>query len=589
MTTAILNHHSDIASLEEEQLEVSARHAKSSPIAMFITLGIIANLIYPHSDHYEWAIWLGAVSTFLLTRYVVFNFLFERVAFSVATRVKIALCLSVIHGTAQASSLMFFSEFGEIERALISLILAGFCLQATATGGDVRQFLCFSLPIMPTIAILWTTGGTFTMQTLDATLLGISIAMFYMQQIYIARSNDEKAQSSHDSRTELARLNNELQNAVQQADVANRAKTRFLASASHDLRQPIHALSLFSAALIRQQLPNQAKEVASHINQSVTVLSNQLDALLDLSKLDAGIIQPKLEAIRVQSFMTRVACEYETEIEGKGLAFTTDFSAVGNLQTDVLLLERVIRNLLNNAVRYTSSGTITVTSREVDGNCEIQIEDTGPGISQEEQGRIFDEFYQVNRSLTEQGSEQGFEQGQGLGLGLSIVSRLTQLLGLKLDIHSEVGIGTRFTLTLPNLSGSEHIESERSMTDNYSLAGKTILVVDDEAAIRQGMLNLLGTYDARVLTAASAKEAEALARQHPLDLLITDLGLGEADGLDLAENIRAQDSKLRVILITGDTNSMKLQEAHQSEFLLMHKPVNADELLLRVGQLVTAS
>ncbi|MFT7246084.1 MAG: signal transduction histidine kinase/CheY-like chemotaxis protein [Candidatus Azotimanducaceae bacterium] len=580
MTSAKVNHHGDIASLEEEQLEVSARHAKSSPLAMFITLGIIANLIYPHSDHYEWAIWLGTVSTFLLFRYLTFNFLFERVAFDASTRVKISLGLSIFHGTAQASSLLFFSEFSEIERALISLILAGFCLQATATGGDVRQYLCFSLPIMPTIAILWTTGGTFTLQTLDATLLGISIAMFYVQQIYIARSNDEKAKTSHDSRTELARLNDELQVAVQQADVANRAKTRFLASASHDLRQPIHALSLFSAALIRQQLPNQAKEVASHINQSVTVLSNQLDALLDLSKLDAGIVQPKIEAVSLQDFLGRIIREYELEISNKGLQLDCDLNVAGSVQTDVLLLERVIRNLLNNAVRYTSEGTISVVSRQVGNGCEITIRDTGLGISLEEQERIFDEFYQVD----------GQSAGQGLGLGLSIVSRLTRLLDVKLDLQSQVQQGTAFTLTLSNLQGAQVTTSDPAKPKSYSLAGKTILVVDDEPAIRKGMSNLLETYDATVLVAESGEEAERLANENSIDLLITDLGLGTEDGLDMAQKIQGNDHRdLHIILITGDTNSSKLKEAHESEFLLMHKPVNTDELLRRVREMVGAN
>lgn len=581
MTSATLDQYSDIPTLKEEQLDVSARHAKSSPISMFIVVGIIANIIRAYSDHYEWAFWLGAVSLLLFLRFIVFNYLFERFEVSVDQRVRIALWLSVVHGSIHASALLFFPQFSEVERALISLILAGFCLQATATGGDIRQFLCFSLPIMPTIAIMWTTGGTFTLQTPEATLLGLSIAMFYVQQIYIARSNDEKALSSHEARTELASLNHQLQSAVQRADVANRAKTRFLASASHDLRQPIHALSLFSAALIRLTLPNQAKEVASHINQSVTVLANQLDALLDVSKLDAGIVQPKVEPVSIHDFLNRISREYETEVHDKGLQLNCKLQSNSNVSTDILLFERIIRNLMNNAVRYTSTGSISIESRDTASHCQIVITDTGPGINPHEQGRIFDEFYQVDSQA----------DGQGLGLGLSIVSRLTRLLDIKLDLQSELDTGTTFTLTLANISSAPALAAPHQTSDAYSLANKTILVVDDEAAIRRGMDELLGIYQANVLSAASAEEAEQLARTHSIDLLITDLGLGSDDGLTLATEICATtgQSSLPVILITGDTDSAKLQEAHASNFVLMHKPVDTDELLTRVQQLVNSN
>ena len=566
-----------IASLAEEQLEVSARHAKSSPLAMFITLGIIANLMYPYSADYEWVIWLAAVITALVLRFVTFNVIFERVQLAVETKVNIALVLSVFHGIAQASSLWFFTEYSEIERALISLILAGFCLQATATGGDIRQFLSFSLPIMPTIALLWTTGGTFTLQTLEATLLGISIALFYVQQIYIARSNDEKARSSHESRTQLAKLNEELQVAVQRADVANRAKTKFLASASHDLRQPIHALSLFSAALVRQSLPNQASEIADHIDQSVRVLSNQLDALLDLSKLDAGIVEPKLETLAVDRFLTRISREYASEAKDKGLKLVTAISVYGSVSTDSLLLERVVRNLLNNAVRYTDNGFIKVASNAttVSGEQHLQIiiQDSGQGISDEEQTRIFDEFYQVG----------GHSTASGLGLGLSIVKRLTELLGVQISISSTPGDGTSFTLTMPLISDTSHVETSELTDQTINLAEKTVLVVDDEPDIRIAMQNLLSAVAVNVVVAEDAAQAIQAAQAQPIDALITDLGLGESDGLSVASELRAKNPELPIILITGDTNSHKLQAAHESDFILMHKPVNSDELLARLN------
>ena len=565
-----------IASLAEEQLEVSARHAKSSPFAMFITLGIIANLMFPYSAYYEWLIWLLVVSFVLFLRYATFNILFERTQLTVQSKVNIALALSVVHGTAQASSLWFFTEYSEIERSLISLILAGFCLQATATGGDVRQFLSFSLPIMPTIAILWTTGGTFTLQTLEATLLGLSIALFYVQQIYIARSNDEKAKSSHESRTQLAKLNDELQAALQQADVANRAKTKFLASASHDLRQPIHALSLFSAALVRQPLPNQATEIATHINQSVSVLSNQLDALLDLSKLDAGIVEPKLEQVEIDQFLTRISREYVSETNEKGLELVTDLTTKATIHTDSLLLERIVRNLQNNAVRYTDEGFVKIESQLDHAMLKIVIEDSGKGISDQEQARIFDEFYQVG----------GHSTASGLGLGLSIVKRLTELLGIHISTTSEPGNGTIITLSLPLLSVESRAPASGPIDAEVSFDQKTVLVVDDEPAIRLAMQSLLSSASAEVLLAEDAEQAIQTAGNRPIDVLITDLSLGDSDGLAVASELRAKNPELPIILMTGDTNSNKLKAAHESDFILMHKPVNSEELLQRLNSVL---
>ncbi len=241
-------------------------------------------------------------------------------------------------------------------------------------------------------------------------------------------------------RLALADSNRQLAAARAEAEGANRAKSKFLAAASHDIRQPVQSLVLLSAALSQHLHGHPVQHLVVHLDKSLDALRTLLNSLLDISRLDAGIIEPVIEPVELDDVVSTIAEEYRLRATERGLAFRCDIGC-GAVNTDRALLERILRNLLENALRYTFAGHIGLYCRSKGDTIEIDVEDTGIGIADEDLHRIFEEFYQVGNHER--------DRAQGLGLGLSIVRRLVQMLGHHIDLQSEVGRGTRFTVTIP--------------------------------------------------------------------------------------------------------------------------------------------
>lgn len=564
-----------VKSPEEELLNLLATQSRRLPIPVFAVLAVIGGLIYPHSPNHGWAVWLGVVLLVLGLRYAVLVRLPDMDQLALSTRVNIAALMSGINGIAHSSSLIFFSDLSDIERAIQSLILAGLATAAIATtAGNSRIYLAYFLPIFPTMVLLWATNGTWSVPTRTDLGLAFSVTVFAVVLLMLARDTQRQFIAAIKIRKEQEELNTRLQQALQDAAVADRAKTRFLASASHDLRQPIHALSLFAAALKMQDLPPKLVDLADNINESVVVLASQLDALLDISRLDAGVVRPEMGVVDLASMLRRVAREIEPEATAKALSLHLDIAAQCQVVTDKLLLERVIRNLLNNAIRYTEQGSIGISTR-IGAKCVLAIEDTGIGIPRSEQKKIFNEFYQV--------SQQYGSSKQGLGLGLSIVMRLLALLEAPLTLSSTPGEGTRVEIAL---------ELEREGTeapDGIEMAGLDgvhILVIDDDASVRTAMNTLLFNFGALVATAANIQQALACVGQQTPDIILSDLRLGRETGIEAIAQIREAVGDVPAILITGDTSTEQIQQAERIGYDLLHKPVNPAELEKRITEVM---
>ncbi|MDZ7683690.1 MAG: HAMP domain-containing sensor histidine kinase [Gammaproteobacteria bacterium] len=481
-----------VKSYEEELLDLIARQSRRVPAFVFGVLIIIASLMYPHSP-LGVVVWMGFVVAVLATRYWILPQLPDRHDLSLQGRLNVAAALSGINGLAHASSLLVFPLLSDIERSIQSLVLAGLCTAAVGTtAGNRRVFLPYLLAIFPALVLLWATDGSWSWPTLNNAGIALSVGMFAVVVLMVARDTERQFLETIRIRKEQEAINIQLQKALQDAGVADRAKTRFLASASHDLRQPIHALSLFAAALKMQTLPDDARALADNIDESISVLASQLDALLDISKLDAGVIAPELSPVDLTNMLRRIAREFEVEVTEKGLDLVVDVDDDCHVQTDKLLLERVIRNLLNNAVRYTEQGAICIECHPSEGGCRLAIVDSGIGIPAPEQHKIFSEFYQV--------SERTESAQQGLGLGLSIVTRLLALLETPLSLTSAPGEGTRIELSLQGEQGSEEIRDIEAMK---RLEGIRVLVIDDDRAVRSAMSALLAGVGAKVSGAAS--------------------------------------------------------------------------------------
>ena len=363
------------------------------------------------------------------------------------------------------------------------------------------------------------------------------------------------------------RFENEL--AFRRADEANRAKTSFLAAASHDLRQPIHAMALFVSALKDKSRDPQTRPIIDHLVASVEALEGLFDALLDISKLDAGIVRAEIGDFPLQPLFDRVAQDCAADAGDKGLRLRV-VPTRAIVRSDATLLERIVRNLVSNAVRYTSAGGVVLGCRPAGKDVRIAVCDSGIGIEPAQLPQIFKEFFQV--------ANPERDRAKGLGLGLAIVERLAQLLGHSVAVRSVPGRGSTFSVTLPRgeaaAPGPQAARADQPTEG--ALGGALVVVIDDEAAVREGMREVLTQWGCRPVLAGSADEALArLASEGAPRAVIADYRLREdKTGSDAIERIRAaHGGDIPGVIITGDTAPDRLREAQASGCHLMHKPV----------------
>lgn len=352
-------------------------------------------------------------------------------------------------------------------------------------------------------------------------------------------------------------------------------KSRFLAIASHDLRQPVHALGLFAASLHKRLAASPDEPLARNLVRAVDALERSFNAMLDVSKLDAGALAPHLQTFALRDLFRRLHMQYagQAELAGLGLRFSPGGKAV---TSDPQLLERIVGNLVQNALKYTTRGGVVVVARSTAERINIEVWDTGSGIAPADLPRIFDEFYQVGRGQR--------DRAHGLGMGLAIVKRLAALLQHRLEVVSQPGRGTLFRVGVP-IGGLPGIQDELAPADTQPMAidrPLVVLVVDDEEAIREGVRLLLLEWGYQPVTAADADEAERAvqALDGRVDLVLSDLHLGAgADGVDVIAAVRRLCGReLPAILITGDTGQEQLRRIASAGATLLFKPVPPRQL-----------
>jgi len=385
---------------------------------------------------------------------------------------------------------------------------------------------------------------------------------------------------------ELRRQKAEAEEAKARAEQASLAKSRFLAAASHDLRQPLHALGLFSATLRELALDGRQRGVVEQIYRSIDSLEALFDELLDISKLDAGYIRPSLIDVPVQRVLDALGTRYRQLADAKALAFKVR-SCDAAVRTDPALLERVLGNLVANAIRYTGAGGVLVACRRRGASLRIEVWDTGVGIAPDQHEAIFEEFFQIGNPER--------DRRKGLGLGLAIARRTAALLGSTVDLRSAPGRGSVFRLLVPigdaSALGRAAPEPATTTGAGDALAGRCVVVIDDESSIQDGMRDLLTQWGCAPVVAGSAAEAIALADRQRLTpaLVIADYRLrGRATGAEAVALVRGRFAAgLPALLITGDTAPERLAEAQQSGLHVMHKPVRPSQLRALCNYLLT--
>lgn len=405
--------------------------------------------------------------------------------------------------------------------------------------------------------------------------LVINMVMGVVILVHVAQNARDEALASIRLRFENLELVEQLRAEKDNAETANHDKTRFLASASHDLRQPVQALTLFTHALRQELQESKALALLDDMGRSIEALNQLLVSLLDISKLDANIIKPDKTHFELQNLIEVLEAEYAPQAQVKCLSFCVKKEGDLLVHSDRTLLETMLRNLISNAIRYTNSGAIEVLFKKQEGEIRAEVRDTGVGIARDQHEDIFREFYQVTNPER--------DRSKGLGLGLAIVKRLALLLQHRIELESQFGKGSCFTIivaegeraamarpeTLPPFLGQRDIE------------GLRVLVIDDEAAVREGMQAVLQGWGCETVLAGSEEEAlEKLESHEAPHAIISDYRLRDGkNGAHAIQRLRSQFGwEIPAIILTGDTDPERLREAQASGNALMHKPVRPAKL-----------
>jgi two-component system, sensor histidine kinase len=462
---------------------------------------------------------------------------------------------------------------------VIGVIGAG---SVPAFGSYLPACFLFVFPIIAPLAffMLWRAREAAEIRY----SVGAMSALFLVVITMMARSFNASYADALRLRFENLDLAEDLRRRNELVEQANLDKSRFLAAASHDLRQPIHALGLFVGALRTITLPPEGLRLVEQIEASTAAMDGLFSSLLDISRLDAGVVEVHRQSLAIQPMLDRVCRDYREEAKGKSISLATPrCSAI--VCTDPVLMERILRNLVANAVRYTEHGAIVVGCRRRGDTIRVEVWDTGPGIPYAQQEKVFQEYFQLGNHER--------DRAKGLGLGLAIVRRLTNLLDSELQLRSRPGRGSCFSVAMPLASGTPDHGEPLEKRFVGALALKLVLVIDDEAAIRDGMATLLASWGHGVVAAGSGDEMLAELAQCPArpDLIICDYRLrGGENGIEVVERLRSEyNETIPAMLITGDTAADRIMEAQASGLLLLHKPVSNSKLRAAIANLIVAS
>lgn len=383
---------------------------------------------------------------------------------------------------------------------------------------------------------------------------------------------------------ELTRANAELSSAKQDAERANQAKTRFLASASHDLVQPLNAARLFVAAMDRKALAPEVARLIGQVEDSLTAAESLLGALLDITRLDASAQELKSEHFELSRLLDPLAAEFAALARARGLGFRL-IPSKAIVHTDPRLLRRVVQNFLSNAVRYTQRGRVLLGCRHLPGALRIEVWDTGPGIPQDKQREIFEEFRRLDAA---DGTERG------LGLGLAIADRLARLLNHPIGVRSKVGRGSVFSITVPLGKASKLAPAPQSPVRRSAdrVAGARVLCVDNETAVLDGMQALLSGWGCEVMTARDYDSAATQFRENGIipDLALMDYHLDA--GADGIRTMRLLDTlwgtRVPCVVITADHTQDAQRAAEKLGYAVLRKPVKPAALRALMGSVLAA-
>ena len=464
-------------------------------------------------------------------------------------------------------------------QVMVLLVTTGLAFTSTYLAAPwLPAYRAFVYPTFILAAVPFLFGGDVW-----HTVIGLGILGFLPLVLRYAQRLCRSLQASIGVRLQNAELVEELRAQKKAAEEANVAKSRFLAVASHDLRQPLHALQLFVQALEDTMLPMHAQQLVANVRRSVDSMEELFDALLDISRLDAGNVRARLETLPLAELFDRLSFEYAPVARQKGLGLTVMKTSV-YVRSDPTLLARIVRNLVANAVRYTERGCVMIGCRRQGERIRIEVWDTGPGIPPDKHAEVFHEFAQLGNPER--------DRRKGLGLGLAIVDRLARLLGHEVRLRSRVGRGSMFSVSVSRAHPDEHalLESVPEITAHFDLSDRLALVVQSDPVSREALRKLLASWNCEVLTAASG--AEMLGnlgslRRSP-DLIVADGPAPAEAGSAVVELLRTEfNAEVPALLVSTATGAAVATE-DLGGLPVLYRPFHAGRLRTLVNNLLHA-
>ena len=491
----------------------------------------------------------------------------------------------LVHSISWALAPMLFLPPDNFPMAMfMMLIVLGLCSGGVpAVALQKRSLLSFCVPMIIGlgIALVWRGGEMYW-------VLAACSGLYLAATLHFAFTQHKLLTDALIMRFDKEALAEKLREQVNIAQRANIEKNRFFAAASHDLRQPLHAIALFGAVLNKELSGRPEHAHTIQLMHAVDALSVSLNSMLDVSQLDAGVIKPEIKTVPLSPLLEILDQMFTVRANEKGLQLRVRTSPLW-IRTDMQLLQRLLANLIENALKYTMQGGVIVRAYTRGPQLYIDVRDTGIGIAVENRDSIFDEFYQIGNS--------GRDRAKGLGIGLALVRRIALLLGYSVQVHSRVGRGSRFRVILPHPlqpdKAAQPVPPQPIHLSALLPLPQRVLIIDDEADIRLAMIELLRLHGVAAVVVGDEAGAN-IAMQHaaeshqPFAALLCDYRLQDGvDGLAVAQRLRQTFSPaLPLLIITGETSPEKLQRLYDLDIPVLFKPTAAPDLLQALADLI---
>lgn len=571
--------------LRGQQLELLCKQSTRVPMAIAFAMAFVAYLVWESARPDAIAAWLSVLSLLLLARrkYAARWLRAPGEDPEAGLRRMVAFAFA-IGAAAGSAALLFFFPLPNSERAILTMILVCWTAGGVSTAAAYAPAFYFYVgPALAPLTLCWLlAGGT------ENSVVGFLIVLFAMFQVYFVRDNERVLRRSFELRFEKEQLirekerliaqlvaaRDEAQSAIGQlvvardeAQSANGAISKLLAFACHDLRQPCLALGLCSSAFNLLATTPQMQGIARQLSQAVGVLAYLLDCILDYSQLHAGAVRPALKWVRLSEVIGDLEQEFRMLAAKSDLRFEVRSLDVV-IWTDQVLLARILRNLIQNAIKYTRQGKVDLIVQAEAGSYCISVCDTGRGIPPGERQRIFDAFYQIPTG--------GGGRSEGLGLGLSIVNDYVRLLGYAVEVDSEVGKGSKFSLTIPATGDGINLDvAEKRAADLVpDLSNIVALVVDHDGSGANDVPGILKTWGCRIISARSPVEALSILQQDTAGwhLVVIDLDrYHREDGSEPIDRLRAMLEQIPAVVVPSNTSPQKLKESIETGLTLVNK------------------